>query len=132
MKTHLEYNFFRDICNLMANKIRQYEPNELVYIYTSGMSATHIMHNHIGIPIGFYKASPQELNVDQNSQKIVFIDSQINLTKINDIRNFMKTYCQDIQWMVASVIIDDTIDCSNVPELLVYGIKTPLCIEIYR
>jgi hypothetical protein len=114
----------------MADKFVNYRPDELVYIYTSGMSATNIISNRIKVPIGFYKTDPQELNIDQNSHKIVFIDNQINLMKIENIRNFMKSYCPDVQWMVASVIIDDTIDCSNVPELLVYGIKTSFPVEI--
>jgi hypothetical protein len=128
MDIQLDFNTLKQICKNMGERILGFQTDELVYICDSGMGISHLIKQETNLPIGFYKFVPAELNIDNYSQKIVFIDSYLFMPHLENIRKFMKQNCPEIEWRVASVVISDTIDISKVPELLTYGIRSPFSV----
>jgi hypoxanthine phosphoribosyltransferase len=135
MKTQLDYSLFKQLCLSMAEKIREYKPDELVAVMRGGMTAAHIISKTLNIPCGaYFPNGPTKLVLTTlESKRIVFIEDLI--AKGRTLENIRVTMSyQPREWKIAPVLIDSNyIKLYHFDEqykrlcnrILTYGMITP-------
>lgn len=132
MKIDLPFDFFKSLCIGMAEKIKEYKPDEVVAIIRGGLTPSHIIAKHLNIPIGVYFPKTSTLLIQPESKNIVFIEDLVATGRTyKQVSDFMLDHNEEIDWMFAPVLLDSKInenatlfDPNYMPRLLTYGMKT--------
>lgn len=124
MQIELNYDFYKNLCLVMAQKIKEYKATEIICVVRGGMTASHIISKKLNLFCGMYDPKTDFFYSRSPNSKYVFVEDLVaqgrtyskieKFTKSNGIR----------EWGFAPVIIDSSIDESKINNLVTYGIKT--------
>lgn len=125
---HLDYDTYKQICLEMAQKLKEWNPHEIVCIMRGGMTASHIISRELNIPVGVYYPHNKKLMLARdNDIRLVFVEDMISRGKtFVELHEFMKT--TSYKWVFAPTAIDGKIEFKDLPDngkhIYTYGIKT--------
>lgn len=87
MKIKLSYDVFYATCIKMAEKIRKYEPNEIIAVTRGGLSASHIIAKQLNLPVGVYFPATKTIamNTNEYNSKVVFVEDLVAKGRTFDI-----------------------------------------------
>lgn len=131
MKFKINYEDFYNICICMAEKLKEYNPDEIVCVMRGGMSASHIITKYLNKKCGCFFPEKNLLYLtNEYSKKIIFIEDLVAKGRtFNQIYNYMIGHniyhYHKTDWKFAPFLIDDTCKVDNLNDkLITYGIKT--------
>lgn len=113
----MEYEELKQICLAMADKIAQFEPQEIVAVVRGGLTPAHIIAKKLRLNISFFIPETQTWYSEQYSNRVAIIEDVVALgrtyqTVANVFSNITYKFCP--------VVVDYQY---NATKFDIYGIK---------